>query len=91
VPDNDVTIPDDAYVVTISTPESLTGSISVGTGDTLICTSSCTVNLLPDGVLENHGVINNCGALIIGDDFVNEGSYIDRCGGTLRLAVRPSP
>lgn len=110
VPTNDATIPDGAFVVTISTPQSLTGSIVVGVGDTLVCAFSCTLTI--GGALNVVGTVTNvgtiiviAGVLILGSVvnfgtftiqgppgfFTNEGSFIDKCGGTVNKAPEVNP
>ncbi|MBI3784507.1 MAG: hypothetical protein HY270_14020 [Deltaproteobacteria bacterium] len=85
VPNHDATIPDDSFVITISTPQSLTGAVSIGVGDHLTCAIGCTLTLSTVGSnISNQGSFSNFGTVNIstaaGGFFSNSGSTFENDG-----------
>lgn len=113
-------IPPGAFVVTISTTQSIT-ALTVGLGDTVTCESTCTLALsnvgpglnnvgtftnfgtVTSGVLANDGTFTNSGTVktltdlvnvgtftnfgtvTIGVAFDNDGTFTNRCHGTVNM------
>lgn len=86
VPDASAVIPNDAFVVTISTSQSLTGSVFVGTGDTLICTSACTLTVSTDYVNNPGGTLTNSGTISVSGTFFNDDGATVTNVGTITVS-----
>lgn len=74
-------IPHDAFVVTISTAQSVL-YLGVGAGDTLICTATCSLTVvlgIPNGILGNLGTISNSGTITT-TDLANAGGTLTNSG-----------
>ena len=97
-PGSSVIIPNGAFVVTISTTQSIYALI-VGLGDTVTCESTCTLTLISlanlgtftnfgtittEG-LANVGTFTNFGTITVSVVFVNGGTFTNRCHGTVKI------